>query len=74
MSRELHLNLFINGRGHPRDGLAPSRLDEESLERSCLLSRLALAAEAAKLDSIFFADQLALGEELPMPRAASSSR
>ncbi|GAU80124.1 LLM class flavin-dependent oxidoreductase [Bosea sp. BIWAKO-01] len=64
MTRELHLNLFINGRGHHEaawrhDGSTQRALTDVSYYRD-----LALAAEAAKLDSVFFADHVALGDEL----------
>ncbi|RDJ26919.1 FMN-dependent monooxygenase [Bosea caraganae] len=64
MTRELHLNLFISGRGHHEtawrhDGSARRALTDIAHYRD-----LALAAEAAKFDSVFFADQLALGDEV----------
>ncbi|UZF93465.1 LLM class flavin-dependent oxidoreductase [Bosea sp. NBC_00550] len=64
MSRELHLNLFINGRGHHETAWRHPASTKRALSDLAYYRDLALAAEAAKLDSIFFADQLALGDEL----------
>src|SRR6478609_6171689 len=64
MSRELHLNLFINGRGHHETAWRHPASTKRALSDLAFYRDLALAAEAAKLDSIFFADQLALGDEL----------
>lgn len=64
MSRELHLNLFINGRGHHETAWRHPASTKRALSDLGYYRDLALAAEAAKLDSIFFADQLALGDEL----------
>lgn len=64
MSRELHLNLFIHGRGHHETAWRHPASTKKALSDLAYYRDLALAAEAAKLDSIFFADALALGEEL----------
>lgn len=64
MSRELHLNLFIHGRGHHETAWRHPASTKRSLSDLSYYRDLALAAEAAKLDSIFFADALALGEEV----------
>lgn len=64
MARELHLNLFINGRGHHETAWRHPASTKKALSDLSYYRDLALAAEAAKLDSIFFADQLALGDEL----------
>ncbi|WP_342364152.1 LLM class flavin-dependent oxidoreductase [Terrarubrum flagellatum] len=64
MSRELHLNLFIHGRGHHETAWRHADSTKKALTDLTYYRDLALAAEAAKLDSIFFADQLALGDEL----------
>ncbi|MEI5668347.1 LLM class flavin-dependent oxidoreductase [Bosea sp. CCNWLW174] len=64
MSRELHLNLFIHGRGHHETAWRHPSSTKKALSDLGYYRDLALAAEAAKLDSIFFADALALGEEL----------
>ncbi|WP_082145814.1 LLM class flavin-dependent oxidoreductase [Microvirga massiliensis] len=64
MTRKLHLNLFVHGRGHHEtawrhDGATPLALTDISYYQ-----QLAKMAEAALLDSVFFADALALGEEI----------
>lgn len=64
MTRQLHLNLFVHGRGHHEtawrhDGSTPRALTDIGYYQE-----LAQAAEAARFDSIFFADALALGEEV----------
>ena len=64
MSRELHLNLFIHGRGHHETAWRHPASTKKALSDLAYYRDLALAAEAAKLDSIFLADALALGEEL----------
>lgn len=64
MSRELHLNLFIHGRGHHETAWRHPASSRRALSDLAYYRDLALAAEAAKLDSIFFADALALGEEV----------
>lgn len=64
MARELHLNLFVNGRGHHETAWRHPASTQKALSDLSYYRDLALAAEAAKLDSIFFADQLALGDEL----------
>jgi FMN-dependent oxidoreductase (nitrilotriacetate monooxygenase family) len=64
MPRQLHLNLFIHSRGHHE---AAWRHDGSARRAPTDLTHyrdLALAAEAAKLDSVFFADHVALGEDL----------
>jgi FMN-dependent oxidoreductase (nitrilotriacetate monooxygenase family) len=64
MKRQLHLNLFIHGRGHheaswrhPASSLLP-------LTDIRYYQDLAQRAEAALFDSVFFADQLALGADV----------
>lgn len=64
MARELHLNLFISGRGHHETAWRHPASTKKALSDLSYYRDLALAAETAKLDSIFFADQLALGDEL----------
>jgi len=63
MTRELHLNLFINGRGHHEAAWRHKHATGKALTDLSYYRELALAAEAAKLDSIFFADHVALGED-----------
>lgn len=64
MTRELHLNLFINGRGHHEAAWRHDSSTQRALTDVAYYRDLALAAEAAKLDSVFFADHVALGDEL----------
>lgn len=64
MTRQLHLNLFIHGKGHHEaawrhEGASRLALTEIEFYRS-----LAKSAENARFDSIFFADQLAIGDEV----------
>lgn len=60
MQRQLHINLFIQSRGHHEaswrhPAAAPQSLDDLSYYQGC-----ARTAEAGLFDSIFLADQLAL--------------
>jgi FMN-dependent oxidoreductase (nitrilotriacetate monooxygenase family) len=64
MTRELHLNLFINGRGHHEAAWRHDASTYRALTDITYYSDLVLAAEAAKLDSIFFADHVTLGEDI----------
>lgn len=64
MSRELHLNLFIHGRGHHEAGWRHPGASQLALTDIAYTVELARKAEAAALDSIFFADQLAVGPEV----------
>ncbi|KFC75983.1 Nitrilotriacetate monooxygenase component A [Bosea sp. LC85] len=64
MTRELHLNLFINGRGHHEAAWRHDGSTRQALTDVAYYRDLALAAEKARLDSVFFADHVALGDEL----------
>jgi FMN-dependent oxidoreductase (nitrilotriacetate monooxygenase family) len=64
MSRQLHLNLFIHGRGHHEASWRHPGSSRRSLTDIRYYVDLAQRAEAAKFDSIFFADQLALGGDV----------
>ncbi|MGR7997194.1 LLM class flavin-dependent oxidoreductase [Xanthobacter sp. ZOL 2024] len=64
MTRKLHLNLFINGRGHHEAAWRHPAATPRALTDLAYYRELALKAEAAKLDSIFFADHLALADDL----------
>lgn len=64
MTRELHLNLFINRRGHHEAAWRHDKSTQRALTDLSYYRDLAIAAEAAKLDSIFFADHLALDDDL----------
>jgi FMN-dependent oxidoreductase (nitrilotriacetate monooxygenase family) len=64
MTRQLHLNLFIHGRGHHEASWRHPASSPRSLTDVRYYIDLAQRAEAAKFDSIFFADQLALGGDV----------
>jgi FMN-dependent oxidoreductase (nitrilotriacetate monooxygenase family) len=70
MTKKIHLNLFIHGRGHHE---AAWRHPDASALRLTDLDYyvdLARKAEAGLFDSVFLADQLAAGEDIPhAPRA-----
>jgi FMN-dependent oxidoreductase (nitrilotriacetate monooxygenase family) len=62
MSRSLHLNLFIHGRGHHEAGWRHEGATRKALTDITYFSELAQRAEAGLFDSIFFADALELGD------------
>lgn len=62
MSRQLHLNLFVHGRGHHEAGWRHPRATSSALTDIRYLQQLARTAEAGLFDSIFLADALALGD------------
>src|ERR1700720_230004 len=64
MKRQLHLNLFIHGRGHHEASWRHPDSSPLPLTDIRYYQDLAQRAEAALFDSIFFADQLALGEDV----------
>src|SRR5215467_12232772 len=64
MKRQLHLNLFIHGRGHHEASWRHPASSPLSLTDIRYYQDLAQRAEAALFDSIFFADQLALGGDV----------
>src|SRR5579863_5582923 len=64
MKRQLHLNLFIHGRGHHEASWRHPASSPLALTDIRYYQDLAQRAEAAKFDSIFFADQLALGGDV----------
>ncbi|MCK1274655.1 LLM class flavin-dependent oxidoreductase [Bradyrhizobium sp. 61] len=64
MARELHLNLFIHGRGHHEAAWRHTDSARRAPTDLAHYRNLALAAEAAKLDSVFFADHVALGADI----------
>jgi FMN-dependent oxidoreductase (nitrilotriacetate monooxygenase family) len=64
MRRELHLNLFIHSRGHHEAAWRHPASSELALTDIEYYQDLAQRAEAALFDSIFFADQLALGGDV----------
>jgi FMN-dependent oxidoreductase (nitrilotriacetate monooxygenase family) len=64
MKRQLHLNLFIHGRGHHEASWRHPDSSPLPLTDIRYYQDLAQRAEAALFDSIFFADQLALGGDV----------
>lgn len=63
MQRQLHLNLFFHSRGHHEASWRHPDSSTLPLTDIHYYQDLARKAEAAKFDSIFLADQLALGED-----------
>ena len=63
MTRKLHLNLFIYGRGHHEASWRHPDASPLPLTDIRYYRDLAQRGEAALFDSIFFADQLALGSD-----------
>jgi FMN-dependent oxidoreductase (nitrilotriacetate monooxygenase family) len=61
--RQLHLNLFIHGRGHHEASWRHPASSPLALTDIRYYQDLAERAEAALFDSIFLADQLALGDD-----------
>ena len=64
MKRQLHLNLFIHSRGHHEASWRHPDATPLSVFDIAYYQDLAQKAEAGLFDSIFFADQLALGEDV----------
>jgi FMN-dependent oxidoreductase (nitrilotriacetate monooxygenase family) len=64
MTRQLHLNLFIHSRGHHEASWRHPAASPLALTDIRYYQDLAQRAEAALFDSIFLADQLALGEDV----------
>jgi FMN-dependent oxidoreductase (nitrilotriacetate monooxygenase family) len=63
VKRQLHLNLFIHGRGHHEASWRHPASSPLALTDIRYYQDLAQRAEAALFDSIFLADQLALGDD-----------
>jgi len=64
MTRQLHLNAFLMGNGHHEAAWRhPDSRPEDTLT-AAHYARLAQTAERGKLDSIFFADGLAVGRNV----------
>ena len=63
MKRQLHLNLFFHSRGHHEASWRHPATSPFALTDIRYYQDLARRAEAALFDSIFLADQLALGED-----------
>src|SRR5262245_45440607 len=64
MKRQLHLNLFIHGRGHQEASWRHPASSSLPLTDIRYYLHLAQRAERALFDSIFLADQLALGGDV----------
>lgn len=64
MKRQIHLNLFIHSRGHHEASWRHPASSPRSLFDICYYQELAQQAEAGLFDSIFFADQLALQDDI----------
>jgi FMN-dependent oxidoreductase (nitrilotriacetate monooxygenase family) len=64
MKRQMHLNLFIASRGHHEASWRHPDASSLPLTEIGYFQDLAQRAEAALFDSIFLADQLALGEDV----------
>ncbi len=63
MPRELHLNLFIQSRGHHEASWRHPKATPHGLTEIRYYQELARAAEAACFDSLFLADQLAVPDD-----------
>lgn len=63
MKRQLHLNLFIHGRGHHEAAWRHPSASPLQLTDIAYYIDLARKAESAGFDSIFLADSLAIGED-----------
>src|SRR6266540_1263125 len=64
MTRQLHLNLFIHSRGHHEASWRHPASSALPLTDIRYFQDLARRAEAALFDSVFLADQLALGDDV----------
>ncbi len=64
MKRQLHLNLFIHSRGHHEASWRHPEASPRSLFDIRYYQELAQQAEAGLFDAIFFADQLALQDDI----------
>jgi FMN-dependent oxidoreductase (nitrilotriacetate monooxygenase family) len=64
MKRQLHLNLFIHSRGHHEASWRHPAASPLPLTDIRYYQDLAQRAEAALFDSVFLADQLALGDDV----------
>ena len=62
MPRQIHLNLFVHGRGHHEAGWRHPGASRHALTDIDYYAGLATQAEKGRFDSIFFADALALND------------
>lgn len=75
MKRQMHLNLFIHCRGHHEAAWRHPAASPLSLSDIQYYQELAQQAEAGLFDSIFLADQLALGADIAhSPRHGARAR
>ena len=73
MKRQLHLNLFIHSRGHHEASWRHPAASALPLTDIRYYQDLAQRAEAALFDSVFLADQLALGGDVGQARETGRS-
>lgn len=64
MSRAMHINLFIHGRGHHEAAWRHPGASPRPLTDIAYYVEVARKAEAASFDSVFFADSLGIGEDV----------
>ena len=64
MARQLHLNLFIHGRGHHEAAWRHPAASQLALTDIRYYTDLARKAEAGRFNSVFLADTLAVGEDV----------
>src|SRR5690348_3444945 len=64
-ARQLHLNLFIHGRGHHEAAWRHPAASALALSDIRYYTDLAQKAEAGLFDSVFLADTLAAGDDVP---------
>lgn len=65
MNREMHINLFLHGKGHHESAWRHSENSHtHALNDFAYVKDIALRAEKACLDSIFFADILSLSKDI----------
>ncbi len=69
MKRQLHINLFVQSRGHHEASWRHPLSSPLALTDIGYVQDLAQRAEAACFDSIFLGDTLALGEDMQAPQA-----
>ena len=60
MARQLHINLFVQSRGHHEGSWRHPKATPKALTDISYLQEMAQLAERGKLDSIFLADQVML--------------
>jgi FMN-dependent oxidoreductase (nitrilotriacetate monooxygenase family) len=63
-AKRLHLNLFVHSRGHHEASWRHPKASPHSVFDLAYYQELAQKAEAGLFDSMFFADQLALGDDI----------